>query len=148
MPSSPNVGELSNDCPGGSAEGVSKVGVGETVGCSGENYDVKLKKSLADVRELQLKDPDLVVYFSYLEQQVLPEDDSVAKRIVLESKRMEVVDGVLYREDVCDSSRWCVVVPHELRSDLLKEAHSCVFSGHFLNAKCMIAFVGLTGGMA
>ena len=135
MPSSPNVSELNNDCPGGGAEGVSKVGVGETIGCSGENYDVKLKKSPAAVHELQLKDPDLAVYFSYLEQQVLPDDDSVSKRIVLESKRMEVIDGVLHREDVSDSSRWCVVVPHELRSKLLKEVHSCVFSGHFSEYK-------------
>ena len=132
VPSSPNIGELNSDCPDG---GVSKVGVGETVGCSEENYDVKLKNNSAAVHELQWKDPNLVVYFSYLEQQVLPEDDSVSKRIVLESKRMEVIDGVLHREDVSDSSRWCVVVPHELRSDLLKEVHSCVFSGHFSECK-------------
>ena len=40
----------------------------------------------------QLKDPELAVYITYLEQKVLPENDSVAKRIVLESKR---IDGVL-----------------------------------------------------
>ena len=31
---------------------------------------------------------------------------------------MELIDGVLHREDVSDSSRWCVVVPCELRNDL------------------------------
>ena len=61
---------------------------------------------------------------------------------------MELIDGVLHREDVSDSSRWCVVVPCELRNDLLKEDHSCVFAYHFSEHKCMIASVGLTGGMA
>ena len=53
----------------------------------------------------------------------------------MESKRMELIDGVLHREDVSDSSRWCLVVPCELRSNLLEEAHSCVFAGHFSERK-------------
>ena len=60
--------------------------------CTSGDQDVKLKESLTEIRELQLKDPELAVYITYLEQKVLPENDSVAKRIVLESKR---IDGVL-----------------------------------------------------
>ena len=67
--------------------------------------DQKLKESLKEVRELQLKDPNLALYLSYLEQNTLPDDDHVAERIVLESRRMEVIDGVLYREDVSDSGQ-------------------------------------------
>ena len=48
---------------------------------------------------------------------------------------MELIDGVLHREDVSDSSRWRVVVPCELRNDMLKEAHSRVFAGHFSERK-------------
>ena len=153
-PSGSSVGDFDDNCPGKDAIGVSQVAVGDTsqvadgdttavavgdtgaaVDCSGENQDVKLKESLAEIRELQLKDPDLTIYFTYLEQNVLPEDDNVAKRKVMESKRMKLIDGVLHREDVSDSSRWYVVVPCELRNDLLKEAHSCVFAGHFSERK-------------
>ena len=123
-PSGSSVGDFDDNCPGKDAIGVSQVAVGDTsqvadgdttavavgdtgvaVDCSGENQDVKLKESLAEIRELQLKDPDLTIYFTYLEQNILPEDDNVAKRIVMESKRMELIDGVLHREDVSDSSR-------------------------------------------
>ena len=48
---------------------------------------------------------------------------------------MELIDGVLHREDVSDSSRWCVVVPCKLRNDMLKEAHSRVFAGHVSERK-------------
>ena len=57
--------------------------------------DQKLKDCLKEVREMQLKDPDLALYVTYLECHTLP-DDRVAKRIVLESRRMEIIDGVLY----------------------------------------------------
>ena len=97
--------------------------------------DVKLNESLEKIREVQLKDPDLALYFAYLECHTLPEDESIAKRIVLESKRLEVIDQVLHREDTSDPGRWCVVVPRELRSVLLEEAHAGVFAGHFSEQK-------------
>ena len=59
---------------------------------------------------------------------------------------MELTDGVLHREDVSDANRWCVVVPCELMSNLLKEAHACL-PVIFLSAKYMIASVDLFGGM-
>ena len=52
------------------------------------------------VHEMQLKDPGLVLYITYFESHTLPDDDRVAKRIALESRRMEMIDCVLYREDV------------------------------------------------
>ena len=101
-----------------------KVTAGEQVS------DQKLKESLKEVREMQLKDPDLSLYLSYLECHSLPDDDHVAKRIVLESRRMEIIDGVLYREDVSNSGRWCVVVSESLRQELLAENHSAIYDGH------------------
>ena len=53
---------------------------------------------------MQLKDPDLAMYLAYLECHSIPDDDRVAKRIVLESRRMEII-GVLYREDASNSGR-------------------------------------------
>ena len=132
-----NVSGVDNNCPGEDAE-VANDDPSVNSDCTGGDQDIKLKESLTEIRELQLKDPELAVYITYLEQKVLPENDSVAKRIVLESKRMELIDGVLHREDVADSSRWCVVVPCELRSNLLKEAHSCVFSGYFSEHKVYV----------
>ena len=130
----PADSSVDNNCPREDAE-VATDDPSVNSDCTSGDQDVKLKESLTEIRELQLKDPELAVYITYLEQKVLPENDSVAKRIVLESKRMELIDGVLHREDVVDSIRWCVVVPCELRSDLLKEAHSCVFAGHFSERK-------------
>ena len=60
---------------------------------------------------------------------------TVAKRIVLESRQMEIIDGVLYREDVSNPDRWCIVVPEPLRQDLLEENHSTLFAGHFAERK-------------
>ena len=50
-----------------------------------------------------MKNLNLAQYLAYLEHNTLPDDDSAAKRIVLESRRTEVIDGVLYREDESNS---------------------------------------------
>ena len=96
--------------------------------------DQKSKESLKEVCEMQLKDPDLALYVTYLECHTLPHD-RVAKRIVLESRRMEIIDGILYHEDVSNPGRWCIVVPKPLRQELLEENHSTVFAGHFPDRK-------------
>ena len=93
------------------------------------------KESLKEVREMQLTDPDLALYIAYLECHSLPDDDRVAKRIVLESRRMEIIDGVLYREDVSNCGRWCIVVPEPWRQELLTENHSTIYAGHLSERK-------------
>ena len=50
-----------------------------------------------------MKDLNLAQYLAHLEHNTLPDEYSVAKRIVLASIRMEVIDGVLYREDATNS---------------------------------------------
>ena len=97
--------------------------------------DHKLNESLKEVCEMQLKDPDLAQYLTYLERHTLPDDDCVAKRIVIESSRMEIIDGVLYREDASNSGRWCIVVLKPLRQELLTENHSTIYVGHLLKRK-------------
>ena len=126
MSSSAGVDSINTDVPCEVKDGISEVKL---------VIDQKLKESFKEVRELQLKDPNLALYLSYLEQNTLPDDDHVAKTIVLESRRMKVIDGVLYREDVSDAGRWCVVVSKPLRQELLEEAHSTVYAGHFLERK-------------
>ena len=91
--------------------------------------------ALQEIRDMQLKDSDLAGYLAYLESNTLPDEASIAKKIVMESRRMEVIDGVLYREDVSNPGRWCMVVPKPLRQELLEENHSSAFAGHFSERK-------------
>ena len=67
----------------------------------------------------------------YLEKDQLPEDVAKAKKIALESSQYELLDGVLYHTTPGQTGMLCVVVPNDLRTDLLAEAHSGKFSGHF-----------------
>ena len=95
----------------------------------------KMRSSLEDIRECQMKDPELKVYVKYLEEKALPTDGDTARRFVCESKAFEMIDGVLHRESPTVPSRWCVVLPSELRAQLLAEAHDGIFAGHFSELK-------------
>ena len=55
--------------------------------------------------------------------------------LVVEGRRMEIIDGVLYHEDVSNPGRRCIVVPKPLRQELLEENHSTMFAGHFSERK-------------
>ena len=71
----------------------------------------------------------------YLECGLLPTDKSIAQKVVLASKHYEMIDGVLHYEDPSRPGRWCVVVPKELRQQIIEEAHAEVFVGHFSERK-------------
>jgi hypothetical protein len=73
----------------------------------------------------------LVNIYNYLEHDILPSDEKLAKKLVLECGRYEVIRGVLYYEPDFSPGRLCVVVPESLRSTLLQEAHAGCFGGHF-----------------
>ena len=100
-----------------------------------DSYSCKVQPSLKDIRERQLQDPGLRTYIKYLEDKELPHDEGAARRLVLESKMFEMIDGILHRESPSVPGRWCVVVPPELRSQLLAEAHDSIFAGHFSEFK-------------
>jgi hypothetical protein len=89
-----------------------------------------IQKASHEIHELQIDDIDLLPYFQYLEEGKLPENERDARRIVLESEKMEVIDGVLRHDSAADQLQWCVAVPKELRQDLISEAHASLFSGH------------------
>ena len=82
-----------------------------------------------------MKDDDLLPYFQYLEDGKLPENEQNARRVVLESEKMEVMDGVLHHDSAADQLQWCIVVPTELRPSLISEAHAGLFSGHLSERK-------------
>ena len=88
------------------------------------------------LRECQVMDPEMSEMMSYLQDRSLPDDDKSARRVVLESKQFELVEGLLYHENpAAFPDRWCLVVPKELRPTLLKEAHQGRFAGHLSGKK-------------
>ena len=123
------ISVCSSECSSSSAGDCFEVKAGKQV------TDHELKESLKEVQGMQLRDPHLALYVTYSEHHTLPDDDRIAKRIVLESRRMEIIDGVLYREDVSNPGQWCIVVPKPSRQELLEENHSTVFAGHFSERK-------------
>ena len=77
--------------------------------------DIELCESKKEIHQMQMKDVDLQAYINYHSHGLLPEDQKVARKIVLESQRYEMIDGVLYHENPNHPGRWCIVVPTELR---------------------------------
>ena len=61
-----------------------------------------IQKASQELRESQMKDDDLLPYFQYLEEGKLPENEQNARRVVLESEKMEVIDGVLHHDSAAD----------------------------------------------
>ena len=51
------------------------------------------------IQESQISDTELCAMLAYLQEGVLSKDERDAQRIGLESKQLDVVDGVLWRED-------------------------------------------------
>ena len=76
-------------------------------------------------------DSTLVTMLEYLERDALPTDEKLARRVVMESGKYEVVQGVLYFVPDSSPGHLCIVVPESLRSKILEEAHSGCFAGHF-----------------
>ena len=89
------------------------------------------QQKLRDIKAQQRKDSELNDIILYLENDQLPKDAAVAKKVALESSQYEILDGILYHNTPTQPGTWCIVVPEDLRTDLLIEAHSGKFSGHF-----------------
>ena len=48
-----------------------------------------LRKASQEIRELQMKDVELILYFQYLEERKVPTDEGAAKRLVNECEKSE-----------------------------------------------------------
>ena len=97
--------------------------------------DLKICESEKQIHQLQMEDIDLLPYMQYHSHGLLPDDQKVARKIVLESQHYEMINGVLHHENPNQPGRWCVVVPTKLCSQLLTEAHAGCFGGHFSEKK-------------
>ena len=97
-------------------------------------------RSMSEIHALQ-QNPDLVSFFEYLEQGIIPTDDKVARKLVMECKKYELIDGVLHFENPAFPGCWCIVVPKAVRPTLLEEAHAglAVLLAICLNGRSMIA---------
>ena len=85
-----------------------------------------------DLGAAQRVDPDFKLVFAYLDKGMLPDDDSEARKVVLNSEAFDLTDGVLYHESPTVPGKWCLAVPREV---LIREAHNGRFSGHFAEKK-------------
>ena len=52
----------------------------------------QVKETQGELRQLQIKDPELACYVAYLENGDLPTDDRTARKVVLGSKQYEMID--------------------------------------------------------
>lgn len=86
------------------------------------------------LRPEQNKDLKLRTLISYLEKEELPEDKKEAKRVMLMSQDLVMIDGVLHFVEK-GGKRKRVAVPEQLRSTVLQEHHGGVYSGHFSCSK-------------
>ena len=72
----------------------------------------------------------------YLENISLPVESCDAKRIVIQAqKNFYIADGVLYYENADGSGRRRLVVPKDLRKEVLMENHEALFAENFAPKK-------------
>ena len=88
------------------------------------------------VRCFQRNDQELAQLMDYLEKKSLPMEQSDAKRVLVQAqKKFYVTDRVLYYENADVSRRRRLVVPEDLRKEVLTENHEASFAGHFAPKK-------------
>ena len=84
-----------------------------------------------DMAEQQRRDTKLKVVIEYIEQDVLPSDEKLARKVVLERSRFSLMDGVLYFVDGARGGNLRIVVPDTVKEKLMEEAHAGSLAGHF-----------------
>ena len=85
---------------------------------------------------MQRRDPDLTDIIEYLEAETLPSNSNAARRILLLSEVFYIgEDGLLYhlnkiRRQASRTPHSQLVIPTELRFEVLTNAHDCVTVAH------------------
>ena len=88
------------------------------------------QQNLKDLSNLQQACAELKGMYWYLSDGTLPEEEKLARKIVLESRHFDLLDGILHHENPHSPGKWCLAVPVSLRSALLADAHGGLFAGH------------------
>ena len=84
-----------------------------------------------EMAEQQRRDPKLKVLMEYMKKDVLPSDETLAKKVVFESPCFSLMDGVLYFVDGGRGGNPRIVVPDGVEEKLMEEAHTGSIAGHF-----------------
>ena len=75
-------------------------------------------------------------FTTILECQTLPEDPAVARQVTSQAQcGYHILDGVLYFEDPIMPGQRSVVIPTQLRKQVLLENHETVYAAHFVPKK-------------
>ena len=99
------------------------------VAASDEPTDT-VQQKLQDISNLQQSCSELGPMYSYLSNGVLPNDNKFARKLVLENRHFDLLDGVFHHENPHNPGKWCLAVPVSLRPELLEDAHGGLFAGH------------------
>ena len=84
------------------------------------------------VKQSQHHDSKLLSMLTYLEKGSLPEDEKLAKQLLLEQSQFDLlIDRVLHYKDPQSPGHWHLVVPEKMKETILDEAHGGRFGGHF-----------------
>ena len=92
------------------------------------------------IRECQLRDKHIAPFIKYLEEWELDEDDKLAREVVLSCESYFCELGVLYHildtkstnpQKQTDEIHVCLVVPDELKHDVLTSVHGDLNAGHY-----------------
>ena len=103
--------------------------------------------SSAEVREEQLRDPDISTVMRALasgqkrpEWQVIAAESESAKALWAQFNRLKFINGVLHRSwenDTGTATKWRLVVPRTQRNFVLSQAHDAPLGGHLGSDKTM-----------
>ena len=85
---------------------------------------------VSEIAEQQRRDSELSPIIKYLEDGTIPTEKKLARRLVMERSRFDIIDGVLYYENPDVEGKWQIAVPTCWRETLIKEAHNGRFGGH------------------
>ena len=84
-----------------------------------------------DFVAVQLVDPELSSLIDYLQSRVLPRDQDLARRMIINSELYTVDGTVLYQIDPKIPQGQALVVPQSKRQELLEAHQDDLFGGHF-----------------
>ncbi len=79
----------------------------------------------------QRKDTSLREIVDYLERGTLPSNTDRSRKLLLQSTRFQILDGIIYFIDPRQRNHQRAVVPIQLRQQVLKDVHSGSYGGHF-----------------
>ena len=95
-------------------------------------------KTMEMIQEAQQEDQQLLQLMEYFECQTLPEDPVVTRQVTSQAQcDYYILDGVLYFEDSIMPGWRRIVVPAQLKKQVLLENHEAVFARHFEPKKLM-----------